>query len=200
MLKKFTIFFLVVALCLCAFVVSGCADVLRFAPSEPQKQNAWLHQRTAALAADAAKAENASPQLQSLTSISESQAVPFVSYFGLPQQVPKSDTAADVLSQSSLDITNQAALQSTQRPDVWKLTDSALELGIAIASIIGGVYGVKAVQYLNQAKEKSKALSEIIKGNELFKASVDPPTVEKFKAAQSVQSPETRVLVTELKT
>jgi hypothetical protein len=50
---------------------AGC-DSLRFAPSEQQKQNAWLHGRTTTITADTAKDENASEQLQALTKLSES--------------------------------------------------------------------------------------------------------------------------------
>jgi len=39
--------FIVMSIFLCLFVV-GC-DSLRFAPSEEQKQNAWLHNRTTAM-------------------------------------------------------------------------------------------------------------------------------------------------------
>ena len=42
-------------------------------------------------------------------------------------------------------------------------------MGIGIAALFGGVYGVRAAGFLKQAKEKSSALREIIEGNELFK-------------------------------
>ena len=45
------------------FLQAGC-DSLRFAPTETQKQNAWLHNRTTQLAADMAKAEEVSPSLK----------------------------------------------------------------------------------------------------------------------------------------
>lgn len=39
----------------CVFLfVAGC-ESLRFAPNESQKQNAWLHNRTAAIAAEVFK-------------------------------------------------------------------------------------------------------------------------------------------------
>ncbi len=40
-----------VTLILPCFLLAGC-DSLRFAPSEAQKQNAWLHNRTTTIAAE----------------------------------------------------------------------------------------------------------------------------------------------------
>jgi len=48
----------------------GC-DTLRFAPTEAQKQNAWLHNRTALVAAETAKVEQTSAKLQALTQLGE---------------------------------------------------------------------------------------------------------------------------------
>jgi hypothetical protein len=59
---------------------TGGCDSLRFAPSERQKQNAWLHNRTAALAAETARAEQGSPELLALTKLSELQSRSFSSY------------------------------------------------------------------------------------------------------------------------
>ncbi len=69
-------------------LAAGC-DSLRMAPSEQQKQNAWLHNRTASVAAEAARAEQGSPQLQALTRLSELQSRAFTSYCGLPKEYPQ---------------------------------------------------------------------------------------------------------------
>lgn len=176
---------------------AGCGG-LRFSPSEEQKQNAYLHNRTAAIAADVAKDESGSQKLQALTKLSEVQSRAFVSYNGLPLQFPKAETVEDVLSEASAGITDTATIQSTDRPDVWGLTDSALELAIAVCGLAGGIYGAKAVRFLKQAKVKSQALKEIIQGNELFKK-LNADSVETFKDAQKSQSLETRQIVTEMK-
>ena len=56
-----------VVACACtALLLAGC-DSLRLAPNEAQKQNAWLHNRTAAVTAETARAENVSDKLQALT-------------------------------------------------------------------------------------------------------------------------------------
>jgi hypothetical protein len=187
---------LVVSIVLFVFI-AGC-DSLRFAPSEAQKQNAYLHNRTAMMAAETAKDEGSSNKMQSLTKLSELQSRSFVAYCGLPKELPRAETAEDVLSESSVGITNNAILDSGQRPDVWSLADSGLELAIGIAGLFGGVYGTKAIGFLRQAKTKSLALKEIIEGNELFKK-LNADKVGQFKQAQEGQSVETRKIVTELK-
>lgn len=188
--------FIVMSIFLCLFVV-GC-DSLRFAPSEEQKQNAWLHNRTTAMTAELAEDEFTSQELQSLANLSEIQSRAFVSYCGLPKEFPQAQTAEDVLSDSSLAITQTSISDSSERPDVWELTDAGLELAIAISALIGGVYGTKAVAYLKEARVKSKALKEIIEGNELFKK-LNADSTEAFKEAQKNQSTETKQIVAQLK-
>ena len=56
----------IVSLVVSCLLLVGC-DSLRFAPSEAQKQNAWLHHRTTSVAAQAAKGEAASEKLQAVT-------------------------------------------------------------------------------------------------------------------------------------
>ena len=67
------------------------------------------------------------------------------------------------------------------------------------AGLVGGVYGIRIAGYLKQAREKSKALKEIVTGNELFKQ-LYPEQADRFKESQQKQSPATQKLVTELKT
>ena len=176
----------------------GC-DSLRFAPTETQKQNAWLHSRTTTIAADTAKDENASEQLQELTQLSEVQSRAFSSYFGLPKEFPRSETAEDVLAESNWQLARTALQQGTERPDAWEVADSMLELGIGICALMGGVYGTRAVGFLRQARTKSKALREIITGNELFKTQ-NESYAPAFKKAHQNQSPQTRQIVAEIKT
>ena len=176
----------------------GC-DSLRFAPTEEQKQNAWLHSRTTTIAADSARDENASEQLKALTQLSEVQSRAFSSYFGLPKEFPSSETAEDVLDKSNFQLARTAMQQGAERPDPWEVADSMLELGIGICALLGGVYGTKAVSFLRQAKTKSKALKEIITGNELFKKQ-NASSATAFKQAHQNQSAPTRQIVAEMKT
>ncbi|MGD9109328.1 MAG: hypothetical protein PVG93_00175 [Phycisphaerales bacterium] len=181
--------------------LTGC-EMLRLAPTEIQKQNAYLHQRTTRLAADTAQNENASDQLQALTDLSHLQSQSYTSYFGLPKELPQAYTAQDVLVQSNYDLAAVSLEQSQQRPeidDVFDQADAVLDLAIGIAAVIGGVCGTKAVRFLKDAKAKSQALKEVIQNNELFKKQ-NPDSADAFNHAQTSQSPETKILVTEVKT
>jgi hypothetical protein len=184
----------VVALMACG---AGC-DSLRLAPSEQQKQNAWLHNRTAAVAAETARAEQSSQELQALTQLSELQSRAFTSYCGLPKEYPPAETTRQILGESSWQLARAAVTESAQRPDPWQVADSVLEFGIGLAALLGGVFGTRAVRFLRDARAKSQALKEIVEGNELFKKQ-QPAQAKAFKAAQQNQSPETRQLVAALK-
>jgi hypothetical protein len=187
----------VLVLSFSTFVICGC-DSLRLAPSEQQKQNAWLHNRTAAAAAQTARTEPASQELQALTKLSEQQSRAFTSYCGLPEEYPPADTTQEILSQSSWQLADSALAQSSERPDPWQVADSMLELGIGLFALFGGIGGTRAVRFLREARTKSQALKEIVQGNELFKQqNADQATA--FKAAQQQQSPETRQLVAAMK-
>lgn len=179
------------------FLIAGC-DSLRLAPSEQQKQNAWLHNRTTAVAADTARSEQVSPKLQSLTKLSQLQSRAFTSYCGLPKEYPDAESAEDILAQSNWTLAETALAESVERPDPWKVADSVLEIGIGISALLGGVYGTRAARFLKDARSKSQALKEIVAGNELFKKQNEPQT-QAFKAAQANQSPATRQLVAQLK-
>lgn len=195
--KKSTGYFCTYALIACALTCVGC-DSLRFAPTETQKQNAWLHNQTAIITAETAKSENTSERLQALTKLSELQSRVFVSYHGLPKKLPQADTAEDILAQSNWQLARTALTESAERPDVWQLADSAFELAIGVCALLGGVYGTRAVKFLREAKAKSQALKEIIEGNELFKKQ-NESSIAAFKQAQQLQSPQTRQIVAEMK-
>ena len=181
----------------------GC-ESLRFAPTEAQKQNAWLHNRTTTVAADAARTENTSEKLQALTKLSQLQSRGFTSYYGLPKEFPQAYTAEEILSQSNFQLAQTALADSTARPDTWQLADNIFELAIGISALLGGVYGTRAARFFKQARAKSKALEEIISGNELFKKQAaavpnDKPAVFAFKEAHKNQSPQTQRIVAETK-
>jgi hypothetical protein len=179
------------------FLLSGC-DSLRFAPSEAQKQNAWLHNRTTMMAAQTAKVESASDKLRALTQLSEVQSQALSSFYGPPKEFPQAETAEDVLAESNWQLARTALQQGAERPDAWEVADSMLELGIGICALLGGVYGTRAVGFLRQARTKSKALQEIIAGNELYKKH-NESSASAFKQAHQNQSPQTRQIVAKLK-
>jgi hypothetical protein len=179
-------------------MTAGCESI-RFAPNETQKQNAWLHNQTAAIAAQEAAAEQSSAKLQDLTKLSETQSRAFVAYCGLPDEYPKADTAEEVLSESNRQLATTAITQSSQRPDAWDMAGSAMDLGIAVAGLFGGAYATRIGKFLQDAKAKSNALKEIVLANEIFKKT-NPTSADAFKDAQRNQSPLTKQIVTEVKT
>jgi len=190
----------IAALVTCGFVLAmmvGC-DSLRFAPSQAQKQNAWLHNRTSIVAAETARAEDASQQLQALTQLSEVQSRAFSTYYGLPDEFPAAESAEDILAESNFQLAKAAMQDGAQRPDPWQVADSMLEMGIGICALLGGVYGTRAVGFLKQARGKSNALHEIIAGNENFKKQ-NQTQAAAFKQAHQNQSPQTRQLVAAMK-
>ncbi|MHC4122303.1 MAG: hypothetical protein ACYSSI_01915 [Planctomycetota bacterium] len=192
-MKKLTILYV-----LSMLFWAGC-DGVRFAPTEVQKQNAWLHNGTASIAAQNARVEEASEKLQDLTNLSELQSRAFTSYFGLPKSYPPADTAKEILTQSNFTLAASALQQSVERPNLFDLADNTLELAIGISALLGGVYGTKFIWFLKQARTKSKALREIIEGNELFKKEHTEIAAD-FKRAHKSQSSPTRQLVAEIKT
>ena len=188
---------ILVVVILTCFLLVGC-DSLRFSPSQAQKQNAWLHNRTAIVAAETARSENASEKLRALMRLSELQSRDFVSYYGLPKEFPQAGTADSLLAESSFQLAHTALAESADRPDSWQVADNVFELAIGICALFGGVYGTRAVRFLRQARTESKALQEIIAGNELFKRN-NAEAVTAFKQAHKDQSPQTRQIVAQMK-
>lgn len=190
--------FAIIFVCACiGFALAGCGT-LRFAPSEAQKQNAWLHNRTATIAAQIAKAENVSQVLQALIQLGEKQSQALTTYYGLPNEFPPAETVEEILAESNWQLAETALRDGSDRPDPWQVADSMLELGIGISALLGGVYGTRVVRFLKDARDKSKALKEIIAGNETFKKQNASSTAA-FKQAHSTQSPQTRQLVAQMK-
>lgn len=179
------------------FTAFGC-ESLRFGINEGQKENAWLHNRTAAAAAQVAEVQGGSAELRDLTELSELQSRAFTTYFGLPNEYPAARTVDDILAESNRLLATDAIEDSKARPNGWDVADAGLELGIGIFAVLGGVYGAKGAKFLKDARTKSKALKEIIAGNELFKIANRKQT-EAFKQAHATQSSETRQIVTQVK-
>ncbi len=178
-------------------LASGC-QAIRFPASEAQKENAWLHNATASAVVRTAKDEQASEKLIKLSSLGELQSRAFVFDYGLPKQMPAVSDEG-LLSQASFDLAGNAISDSQSKPDVWEVADAGLEVGIALAGLLGGAYGLKAAAFLATARKKSKALREIIKGNETFKHQ-KADAVEMFRMIHDAkQSPETKKIVKEIK-
>jgi len=115
-------------------LLAGC-DSLRYAPGEVQKQNAWLHEQTARMAADVARDEQTSGELQGLTKLCEVQSRAFTADYGLPDEYPGADSAEAILAESNQQLAHSALAEARQRPDVWDVADGAIDLGIGIAAL-----------------------------------------------------------------
>ena len=180
-----------VVFCLC-----GCGS-FRFAATDAQKENAWRHRQVCVAASEQAADEDASEVLCGLTALAADQSAAFVVDYGVPRELPEFEDVDTMLENGSV-VAAAAKEDAARRPDVWVLADSAMELGIALAGLVGGVYGVRAAGYLKTAREKSRALQEIVQGNELYKQ-LWPEQAERFKEAQAKQSATTKRLVTDAK-
>ncbi|MCP4710291.1 MAG: hypothetical protein GY869_16840 [Planctomycetes bacterium] len=178
-------------------MLAGCGG-LRFGPGEVQKQNAYLHHRTVQTAAVQAAVEEVSLPLQDLTRQAAKQSEAIVAYYGLPQEIPESEDVVEILSERNGALTEQARVAALERPDPWEVADHFMELGLALAGILGGVYGSRVSRALQAARQKSQALKEVIQGNQLFKKE-HPKVAVAFKKAQQMQSEATRRVVAELK-
>ncbi|HOK67823.1 MAG TPA: hypothetical protein PK054_09470 [Anaerohalosphaeraceae bacterium] len=185
------LFILLVLLC-------GCEGFRRPA-TQAQKQNAWLHLRTAQLAAEQAVSEQTSALLQDLTALSCQQSCAFAADYGLPKEMGSVLTAQEILAAAGPAAVRAQADSSAAELKPWSMADGLLDLGLALAGLLGGAWGLKAAAFFRQAREKSDALKEIVRNNELFKT-LYPDAAPSFKQAQSAQSPSTRRLVAELKT
>lgn len=177
--------------------ISGCGG-LRFGPGEVQKQNAYLHHRTVQTAAVQAQVEQVSEPLQDLTQQAARQSEAIVAYYGMPQEIPDTESVVEILSEQNGALTKNARVEALERPDPWEVADHMMELGLALAGIVGGVYGSRVARTLQTARQKSQALKEVVQGNQLFKKA-NPKATEAFKQAQQLQSEATRRMVAEMK-
>jgi len=192
MKKASTCLWLVVWLCVCfALLVSsaGCNAVgVRFAPTEPQKQTAELTHDLAKIIAT----EGTDPGSEAAVKLVQGTRAG-LAYAGRPATPANADQFETIAAQAHED--------AIERPDPWKVADSLLELGIGVAGVAGGAYGLKFAKYLQLARAKAKALEEVVKGNELLKKSMTTNgEKELFKKVHGQQSAETRALVTAVKT
>jgi len=180
-----------------AATLCGCGT-LRWAPSEAMKQNSYLHHRTTEAMALKARQKETSPALQKLSSRAVQQSEAAMAYAGLPRTLPATESIDEILGGENEAITRQAQADAASRADVWEVADNVLELGLALAGVIGGVYGTRAVKALQLARQKSRALQEVVRGNELFKEQHSESRTF-FKRAHAQQSSATRSPVAQMK-
>jgi hypothetical protein len=133
---------LVIVLALSALFLAGCADGMRFAPSEQQKQSALLgYQANTDIYANGTTAKS----VTATTALQSSQAA--TAYMGMPTVLPTADMAPAV---------NQTAnAQALQRPTIDETIDywTALIGGIGGILLVGTPAGLKLAEYLKKIQE-----------------------------------------------
>ncbi len=147
----------IIMLIVVACLSFGC-DNLRMAPTEPQKQIAYQAVVTAR-AVESAGTDAYSPaatQLVDATAVS-------LAYTG----VPATPTITDY--PTTLAEADHDAARRPTADEIWSEADGWIDFGIALAGIFGGGAGIAATQFLVKARQKSRALREVISGNEKLK-------------------------------
>ena len=169
-------------------ICGGCQDSvgLRFSPTEEIKQNAELTN----LLAQKINVDGTDPESPASEKLVVGTATS-LAYTGRPAVSPNPD-AFDTINE-------QAQADAELRPDVAETMDAALELGIGIATLLGGVGSVKLVQGLRKIHGKAKAFNEVVSQNDLFKKIASADEVEKFKRAFSGQTASTRRAVAQVR-
>lgn len=181
------------ALFLAALLIfgTGC-EGLRFEPTEPQKQSAELTQQLAAKV-DAEGCQAGSPAAEKLRQGTEASLV----YIGRPKAPPDPEAFATITAAASIDADRRPTVE-----DVFEAANTGLSLVAELAILFGigatGFGGKKLIDWITLAREKSKALREIVQGAQIFKERTDDATWAQFKTAQK-QSPATEQLVTQIK-
>lgn len=170
---------------------------VRLAPDSSQKMNAYLLNKTTNAAADLACENDADEKLCRLTTLAAMQSEAVVEYYGKPEEV--ADVTVDQLLGEQVYSISQTAYKNantSNKPAV--AVNDFLDLAIGLCGLFGGAFGIKAVAFLSAAKMKTKALEEIIQGNEKFKSAY-PEYSDLFKKSQSQQSQATKGIVTGIK-
>jgi hypothetical protein len=95
-------------------------------------------------------------------------------------------------------INEQAQADAELRPDIGETMDSALELGLGIAALIGGAGGLRLTQGLRRTHGKAKAFNEVVSQNELFKKLASAEGRGHFKQACVGQTASTQKAVAQV--
>ena len=165
-MRKFTVQILkglwvgaVIVMLIVAAAISfcGCSE-LRKAPTEPQKQIAYQ----AVVTARNVEAAGTDPRSPAATQLVDATAVS-LAYTGLP------DNPTIQHYPTTLAAAGQDAARRPTPDEIWSGADGWIDLGIAVLGIFGGGAGIAATQFLVKTRQKSKALREVVAGNERLK-------------------------------
>lgn len=141
---------MVILKCMILFLVvmtlSGCG-LVRLAPSQTQKQNAWLLHKTTTAIHQQAQQEQANEQLSALALLAQNQSQAVVADYGMPDPVPPGDIDS-LLNGQACNIADEAMSQSefAANGSAW------LDVLVVIISLISGAAGG---QYFGAAKRRT---------------------------------------------
>ena len=168
-------------------LANGCEESfgLRFSPTEAQRQNAELTH----LLARRANAEGLEVGSQAGGQLVKGTEASLV-YTGRAKFPVDPDDFSVV--------NNQAQSDALKRPDMGGMMDSALEIGLTVATLIGGGAGITVARNLRRVHAKAKGFNEVVSQNELLKR-LAPDIKETFKKAVAAQTPTTEKLVAEVR-
>ena len=185
-------FIVLIGLALLVFAVSGCGDMLRFAPKEEIKQMAYYASESARYIDDNGiqPGTETTAQMRTATDI-------LLDYSGMPAIKKITDFKA---------IADQAAIDAKERPtakdvakDVLDKADKGLTIIEALVPALG-VFGVGVVTLggiIRKTRKVTTALKEVVTDVELAKTS--PGMVEMNKSLGQTQSPETQKIVASMR-
>lgn len=145
MLKFFIVLILVMTL-------NGCG-VVKLAPGQVQKQNAWLLQQTVTAANQQAVTEQSSQQLINLTALAVDQSQAVVLDYGMPDITPASDIDS-LLNGQTKALADEAIYWSGGGGD----SDFWLNLLMVILSLVSGAAGN---QYLGTIRRKVTSIMPV---------------------------------------
>jgi len=191
-MKRYKIVIVITLWTLFCLPLAGC-DTLRFAPSEAQKQISY----DTYLAAQTVNAQGTEPRSEAAAKLVTGTSA-MLTYTGLP----KDPVITDYKTPSE-----QAQKDAAARPTIEDVADQAdqwLQLGIGITGLFSGGIAIKAAGWLQQLRDKAKALKEVVVANETLKKYLESAGYQDalniFKSAQSsTQSPTTSQIVYELR-
>ncbi len=149
--------FIVMLIAVACLSLYGCGGV-RMAPGEAQKQIAYQAVVTAR-EVEIAGTDAHSPAATQLVDATEVS----LSYTGLPANPVITDYPTTLA---------RGASDAARRPtadEIWGEADGWIDFGIAVLGIFGGGAGIAATQFLVKARQKSRALREVVAGNEKLK-------------------------------
>jgi len=167
-------------------LIAGC-DSLRFAPTTAQKQAAHQTLQTAMVIEQAGTDAHSEAAQQQVAGSSAA-----LSYIGMPADPKVEDYQTTVV---------QAQADAARRPTMVNVLEQA-EGGLSLAAELAILFGVggsavggkKILDWITLAKDKNKALQEVIVGNENFlndlKRSGNSAVVDIFKAHQNSKQTE----------